>query len=242
MSEQQHAAPVKEKRPRDPEKWIKKGIQRYRKGSLEFRPGAEFFSLADAVITPRRTLLGYDRLYVFWQAISNLQHVPGGVVEVGAFRGGSAWFIASALAAQVGEDVPFDVFDTFEGHPAAALSDRDTDHKEGQFSGTSFEDVKAFLSPFANVRVHKRDILEALPDLPESPYRLVHIDTDLYLPTMACLEYFTPRLSPGAVVVLDDYTSGHCPGVRAAAVEYLKGPDEFQVWDLRTEQLTLVKR
>jgi hypothetical protein len=30
--------------------------------------------------------------------------------------------------------------------------------------------------------------------------------------------------------------------VRAAAVEYLKGPDEFQVWDLRTEQLTLVKR
>jgi len=243
MSDQEQVAPAKERRPRDPEKWIRKPFAKYRKAKLEFRPDAQFFELADAVVVPGRTLLGYERLYVFWQAILNLGRVPGRLVEVGAFRGGSAHFIASAFATISGGDVPFDVFDTFEGHPAAALSDQDTDHKAGQFSGTSYEDVKAYLSPFAQTTVHKGDILEALPHLPEASYRLAHIDTDLYLPTRACLEYFGPRLSPGGVVVLDDYTSGHCPGVRAAVIEYLeRHDDDYQVWDLRTEQLMLVKR
>jgi hypothetical protein len=85
-------------------------------------------------------------------------------------------------------------------------------------------------------------VLNTLPTLPESTYRLVHIDTDLYLPTKACLEYFAPRLSPGGVVVLDDYASGKCEGVRTATGEYFGQSDAFQVWDLRTEQLMLVKR
>ena len=46
-----------------------------------------------------------------------------------------------------------------------------------------------------------------LPTLPESVYRLVHIDTDLDPPTLACLEYFGERMASGAVIVIDDYES-----------------------------------
>jgi len=85
-------------------------------------------------------------------------------------------------------------------------------------------------------------VLTVLPGLEESAYRLVHIDTDLYLPTKVCLDYFGSRLSASGVFVLDDYASGKCAGVRTALAEYLEQTEAFQVWDMRTEQLMLVKR
>ena len=209
---------------------------------MEFRPDAAFFVLADEVVGAGRTLLGYDRLYGLWQAIRNVSHVAGAAAEIGSYRGGSAFFIAAALEAVAGEEVPFQVFDTFEGHPSAALSARDSFHRAGQFSETSFDEVKAYLSRFARVRIHPGDVLTVLPSLNDWPYRLVHLDTDLYEPTKACLEHFGLRLSPGGVIVLDDYSSEKCPGVRAALVEYLKQHDDYQMWDVRTEQLVLTRR
>jgi O-methyltransferase len=234
----------KEKRPRDPEKWIHRPIEKYRKGkhAFAYRPGPEFFELADPVVRSERTLLGYDRLYVFWQAIQNVSQVPGSVAEIGTYRGGSAYFIASALRTVTGQDVPFLVFDTFEGHPAAAISEQDPFHTAGQFSGTSYDDVRAYLAPFPRIQMHQGDVSTVLPRLESSAYRLVHIDTDLFQPTLACLQYFGTRLSPGGVCVLDDYASAKCPGVRAAVGQYLDDTDAFQAWDVRTEQLMLVKR
>jgi macrocin-O-methyltransferase TylF-like protien len=235
---------TKDKKPRDPEKWIHRSMEQYRRGKdpFAFRPSPAFFELADPVVLSKRTLLGYDRLYVFWQAIHNLVGVPGEVAEIGSYRGGSAYFIASVFGAVTDAPVPFHVFDTFEGHPANAISERDPNHKPGFFNATSYDDVLAYLSPFAGVQIHKGDVLDTLGGLDESSYRLVHIDTDLYLPTKACLEYFGPRLAPGGVFVLDDYASRKCEGVRTAVGEYLSETDAFQVWDLRTEQLMLVKR
>lgn len=237
-------AVLKDRRSRDPGRWIHRPMHKYRKGKsvMQYRPDADFFELADEVVGSGRTLLGYDRLYMFWQAIGNLTGVPGSAAEIGSFRGGSAFFIAAAFQSVIGEEVPFHVFDTFEGHPSAALSERDASHAPGQFNDTDFEDVKAYLSRFSRTRVHRGDILQELPHLEEDHYRLVHLDTDLYLPTKACLEYFAPRLSPGGIVVLDDYASTKCPGVRAALLEHLERHDGYMVWDLRTEQLMLVKR
>jgi hypothetical protein len=49
-------------------------------------------------------------------------------------------------------------------------------------------------------------------------------------------------MSPGGVIVVDDYSSPRCPGVPKATVEYLQKTDvRFRVWDMRTEQLILVR-
>jgi O-methyltransferase len=234
----------RDRRPRDPQQWFVRPIEKYRKGKLAyaFRPNPEFFALADLVIQADRTLLGYDRLYVFWQVLRNVADIPGSIAEIGTYRGGSAYFIASACTEIIGEELPFHVFDTFEGHPEAAISERDPHHRAGLFSATSYEDVREYLSRFARLQIHKGDVLNALPDLAESEYRLVHVDTDLYLPTKACLQCFGPRLPSGGVFVLDDYESKKCEGVRTAVGEYLQETDAFQVWDMRTEQLVLVKR
>jgi hypothetical protein len=242
-SSQEPAAPKKDKRPRDPELWVHRPMEKYRKGkgAFLFRPGPDFFALADPVVQTQRTLLGYDRLYSFWQAIQNVASLPGEVVEVGAYRGGSSYFIASAFVAATGAEASFHVFDTFEGHPAAAITAEDPFHTAGQFDGTSYDDVRAYLSPFERVQIHRGDMLTILPTLPESMYRLVHLDTDLYAPTKAGLEYFGARMPSGGVFVLDDYASAKCPGVRAALAEFMNQTDAFQAWDLRTEQLLLVK-
>lgn len=238
------ALPEQDKNPRDPEKWFIRPIEKYRRGkfAFAFRPSPAFFEFADAVVRSRRTLLGYDRLYVFWQAIHNLVDVPGAVAEIGTYRGGSAYFIASVFAALENAEVPFHVFDTFEGHPEGGISEQDPSHRPGHFNKTSYDEVRAYLSPFARTQIHKGDVSTLLPGLEESKYRLVHIDTDLYLSTKACLEYFGPRLSASGVVVLDDYASRRCEGVRTALAEYLEQTEAFQVWDMRTEQLMLVKR
>jgi O-methyltransferase len=231
-------------RPRDPEQWTRRSTEKYRKYrySVEFRPGQAFFDLADPLVQSKRTLLSYDRLYVFWQVIHNVANVPGVVAEIGSYRGGSAYFVASRFASVIGEEVPMHVFDTFEGHPEQAITEHDPFHEAGKFSKTSYEDVRAYLSSFQLLQVHKGDVSASLPHLEEAAYRLVHIDTDLYQPTIACLEYFAPRMSPRGVIVVDDYASPKCAGVPKAVVEYLEGTDAFDVWDMRTEQLMLVKR
>jgi hypothetical protein len=240
----QPVAPGKEKRSRDPDRWIHRPMEKYRKGKhqLELRPSDEFFALADPVVQSKRTLLGYDRLYVFWQALRNLVDVPGAAAEIGSFRGGSAFFIASAFRRVMGEEVLMHVFDTFEGHPEQAITHNDPFHTPGQFAETSYDDVRAYLSPFERLQIHKGDVSASLPHIEESAYRLVHIDTDLYQPTRVCLDYFGERISPGGVIVIDDYASKKCPGVPKAVSEYLERTDRFQAWDMRTEQLMLVKR
>lgn len=241
MNDDLHAA---NKKPRDPEEWFVRPIEKYRRGkfAFPFRPSPAFFKVADPVVQSTRTLLGYDRLYVFWQAIQNVVGVPGSVAEIGTYRGGSAYFIASTFVAVAGAEVPFHVFDTFDGHPENAITEQDPDQQAGWFNGTSDDDVRAYLSPFTRVQIHKGDVVTTLPGLEEAEYRLVHVDTDLYLPTKACLEYFGSRLSSRGVFVLDDYGSRKCEGVRVAVAEYLNETDAFQIWDLRTEQLLLVKR
>ena len=246
-TDQDPSARLPPRRARNPEDWVHLPMHKYRKGrnALEFRPEEDFFRLADPMVETKRTLLGYDRLYTFWQALRNIGDLPPGeIAEIGSFRGGSAYFIASAYQHLYGEEATLHVFDTFEGHPEAAVTEHDPHHHPGQFDSTSYEAVRQLLSGFEKVQIHQGDVTLALPHLPEAVYRLVHIDTDLYQPTLSCLDYFVPRVPPGGVIVLDDYASKKCPGVPKALVEFMQRESarSLQAWDMRTEQLMLVKR
>ena len=94
-------------------------------------------------------------------------------------------------------------FFDLEGHPASAISEQDEFQTAGKFAKTSYDDVSAYLSPFKEIRLYKGDVRTSMPGLAEASYRFVHVDTDLYGPTKACLEYFAPRMVPGGVFVLE---------------------------------------
>jgi predicted O-methyltransferase YrrM len=203
----------------------------------------QFLALAREVRAHGRTMLAHKRLWILWQCIGNVAPLAGSAAEVGTYQGGSAYFIAAAFAARLGHEVPFEVIDTFRGHPEGKLSEHDSAvHGDpAKFTETSYESVAEYLAGFERLTVHEGEFSAVAPGLPEQRYRLVHVDVDLYEPARECLRYFGARLVPGGIVVLDDYGAPACPGIRRAAEEYLAG-NGFQAWDPMTRQLVLVKR
>jgi hypothetical protein len=89
--------------------------------------------------------------------------------------------------------------------------------------------------------VHRGDVLDVAPTLGRESYAFVHVDVDLYEPAIFCLRHFAPRVPRGGVIVLDDYEALKCPGIRAAAEDYLAEDPGLQPWNPHTEQLVLVR-
>lgn len=200
-----------------------------------------FLDLATEVMGSRRTLLGLARLFTLWQAIQNVRGVALPAAEIGVYRGGSTYFLAAALRACTGKEPQLVAIDTFEGHPARSVSDSEPSHKAGHFGDTSVEDVSRYLSSFPGVKLVRGDVMEVAPGLEETSYALVHIDVDLHAPTRFCLDYFGSRLAVGGIIVVDDFRARKCPGVVRAVREFLTDAQGFTAFDLRSEQLLLVK-
>jgi O-methyltransferase len=196
-----------------------------------------FGELAAQVKAEGQAGMNLDRLYTLWQAVQRApEHAP--IVEVGAYRGGSAKFIAEAFRWR-GLTPAFFVCDTFRGH---ARIDEVLDlprHKVGgKFLGTSSAQVAAYLAPHANVQLVVGDIMETAPQAlaAESRFGLVHVDVDVYPPTEFCLRYFAPRLAPGAWLVVDDYGFTTCPGAKKAVDDFIAGHPGFSMLHLLTGQ------
>ncbi len=192
----------------------------------------------------RRSMLTKGRLLTLWEAVQSVAELDGAAAEVGTYQGGSARFIATAFEATLGHEVPLEVIDTFEGHPQDRLSQYDSamHMNPSLFTDTSYEDVVKYLSPWQLITVRKGDFSKVAPHLPEQSYRLVHVDVDLYEPTLDCLRYFGHRLVPGGVIVIDDYGSPSCPGVDRAVAEYLAAEPAFRRWGPRAKQLVIERR
>ena len=54
----------------------------------------------------------------------------------------------------------------------------------------------------------------------------VHIDTDLYEPTLRALEVFYPKMVKGGVIVVHDYTHIACAGPQVACVQFFSDKPE----------------
>lgn len=157
------------------------------------------------------------------------RRLPGRWAECGVFQGYSA--LSLCLAARAVQP-DFDgsglhLVDSFEGLSPPGDEDRITDGLsegaasappvfEAGFFRNDVEFVRATFAKFPGVEVHKGWIPAVLNELPDSQWSFVHIDVDLYEPTLGALEYFLPRLAPGGVVICDDYGSAVFPGAARA--------------------------
>ena len=205
----------------------------------------DFREVAAPVLSARRTLLGPDRLHMLWQAVANVAPLGLPAVEIGTYRGGSAYFLAAAHLAVTGQELELYAVDTFAGHDSGQLTEHDHDaHAEEVFVDTDVESVRAYLAAFPGVRVIQGAFPAVSPQLPDGPFGLVHLDVDIYEPMLACLDHFVVRTPTRAVLVVDDYGAPKCPGVEAAVAEHLAGAGAgaWMPWNAQTEQLILVRR
>ena len=137
------------------------------------------------------------------------------------------------------------LFDSFEGLSAPAPEDAtDSGDKRTWESGdlrAAEQDVRANLASFDNVHLMKGWIPERFSEVESERFRLVHIDVDLYEPTLLSIEFFYPRMSDGGVIVLDDYGSSLCPGAKQAVDEFMEDRPETVV-HLTTMQGIITRR
>ena len=80
------------------------------------------------------------------------------------------------------------------------------------------DELRALFRPiFPGVTFNPGWIPVSFAGLPERRYRFVHVDVDLYQPTLDAFAYFFPRLEAGGLIVTDDY---NWPGGRKAVDEF----------------------
>ncbi len=161
------------------------------------------------------------RFYTFWFQIERLKKeaITGAFVEVGVYKGETARIIF-----EMDPSRPLHLFDTFEGFDSKDLAiENNHDEKAGliDFSDTSVETVKLFINGSNNIAFHKGHFPSTAENLKEEKYAFVHLDADLYQPTLAALKYFYPRLSGGGVIMVHDYNHTW-EGVRKAVDEFIK--------------------
>jgi len=173
-------------------------------------------------LTPLRRRM---RVYLLVQLLQRTLQRQGLVAECGCFRGLSSYVLCSYLKS---DDPAFDgrgyqIFDSFAGlsvPQAEDAVDPDADNaarltrmsQPGAFAA-SLKEVQNNLARYPGIEYRPGWIPQGFPVQSKAVYRFVHIDVDLYQPTLDCLEFFYPRLVPGGYIVSDDY---NWPGARKA--------------------------
>jgi hypothetical protein len=216
---------------------------------LDIRTVQPFGDLAKEAIGHKKALLYYDRLYPIFQSLRNIERLPrpsGGVniAEVGVYRGGTSWFMASVLRALDITPATLHCFDTFEGHATEDIEGAwEGTHRAGKFNDTSFEGVKDYLKVFDNIRFHKgrvQDTAEAAGG--GLTFQFAHLDVDIYEPMIYALHFFGDRLQAGGAMIVDDYGFRTCPGTKQAVDEFAAARHDFFALHLLSGQCLLVRQ
>lgn len=180
-----------------------------------------------------------DRKFVLREFVRFTRNVPGVIAECGCFEGASAYFMATEV-----RDIPIYLFDSFEGLSApgkfdvpsidSALSWNTGDMKASE------KKLRENLKGFPNISIKKGWIPERFNEVAEQTFRFVHIDVDLYQPTLDSLDFFYPRLQKGGVILMDDFGFTTCPGAHKAATDFMKNKPEAII-HLPTGQGIIIK-
>lgn len=169
------------------------------------------------------------RLQEIFRLVRSIAPLPGVVAECGCYRGMSSYVICSALrrSNSAFDGAGHHIFDSFQGLSTPTTDDEVPEDwmgaetlramsQSGSFAA-SLETVRKNLRSFPGITYHPGWIPLSFKGLPAAVYRFVHVDVDLYDPTLDAFEYFYPQLAPGGYIVSDDYS---WPGARRAVEEF----------------------
>jgi len=186
-----------------------------------------------------------ERKFLVWSLYRSVAHLAPATAECGVYTGGSSFLICKEGEAK-GHLKAHYAFDSFEG--LSAPTPNDTPHTETAYLwnegdlAVDEDHVRSLLEPCKSVKFFKGWIPDRFDEVSDDQFSFVHVDVDLYEPTLASIEFFFPKLVPGGILLCDDYGSEVCPGARLALDEYSQRHALGPVVDLGTGQGMLVKR
>ncbi len=178
------------------------------------------------------------RVYTACWAALQTRDVPGDYVECGVNRGGIARTQMELLNFNQ-LDKSYWLVDTFRGFPeeqkALVSAGMPTDTYE-----ECFDDVVKTFAPFPRARLVRGVVPEVLPQVEAEKICYLSLDMNCAEPEIAALQHFWPRLSCGAVVVMDDY-SYRGFGRQKSALDTFASENGVAILGLATGQGLIVK-
>ena len=184
----------------------------------------------------------FMKAFAHYEVFKLIEDMPGDIVECGVYKGASLLTFARFLETFSPGDRTRKVlgFDHFKG--LADRSEKDgLDARVGntaegwnpaRFRDTLFALVDAFnadsfVPQRPRVELIDGDVRQTahayVAEHPGLRIALLHLDMDLYEPTLEALKAFWPRILTGGVVLLDEYAIREWPGESEALEEFFDG-------------------
>lgn len=154
--------------------------------------------------------------------------IEGHMAELGVYKGVTARLFHYYLPERT-----LHLFDTFGGFDArdVAAEEKTTGLKTTtvEFSDTDLDSVRRTINPLNDNVCFYPGFFPATvtTELESQRFALVHLDADLYEPTIAGLKFFYPRVVKGGFLIVHDYNAW--AGARQAVDEFAADTPEVPV-------------
>lgn len=160
--------------------------------------------IADFELAPSGVFNWHWNLLTVLRAAQQAKAIPGDFVELGVFKGHTTKFVADYVSF-ASWDKRWFLYDTFAGVPA--------DQNDGaralgahSYGGLfSFEEVRDRFASYGNIIVTKGRVPEILDEVCPERIAFIHVDLNNSTAEVAALDALYERLSPGGVIVFDDF-------------------------------------
>jgi hypothetical protein len=153
------------------------------------------------------------RVHIALWAAFAASKLEGDFIECGVNRG----FLSSAIMEYLNWDAlnkTFFLLDTYEGIDVRLLSEaelklgaaeRNRRYLDSGFYVSGVDIVRQNFSQWKGTRIIQGTIPETLNQVDADKVAFLHLDMNCAIPEAAAFDFFWDRMSPGAIVLLDDY-------------------------------------
>lgn len=157
--------------------------------------------------------------------IKRIRDIPGSIVECGVGKG-ATFTILTYLA----KNRHIYGFDSFQGFPPpSAIDSSERDPKAGEWDFLSGGEVVQILraTGFSAETIQKSVTIvpgffkDTLKKYDGGNVAFLHVDVDLYESYRDVLEHFYTYMSPGGIILFDEYQSEKWPGATRAIDEFV---------------------
>jgi|TARA_B100001964_G_C14206164_1_gene588238 hypothetical protein len=184
------------------------------------------------------TMTPLERMYALYKAVEHIvqKKIPGDLVECGVWKGGSGMIMAHTLLKMNEKNRKIYLYDTFQGNSIPDQRDRRiSDNKPAEdIMANNKVDNKWCFSPLEEVKKNmfstgylgknivfvKGKVEDTLLVTKPQKIALLRLDTNWFASTHAELKHLFPLLSPGGILLIDDY--GYWQGAKEAVDNYFK--------------------
>jgi O-methyltransferase len=138
----------------------------------------------------------------------------------------------------------FHLFDTWAGLDPQLVSEREKKLGADKWQGSYrdiFETVKANLSKFERIALYRGSVPGTLSQCDAQKVCYLSLDMNCMQPEIAALEHFWPKMSPGAIAVLDDYGWNDQHIVQKEAFDRFAAAHDRTILSLPTGQGVLIR-